>query len=90
MRSRWSVRVALRREVAGLLDVSRQSVSEWVRAHRLGGDQALAAGRRGRRAGEKTALLPWQQAQIAKAIREKNPDQLRCRGFCGRGRWCAS
>jgi transposase len=35
-------------EVAQLLDVSRQSVSEWVRAHRLGGDEALAAGRRGR------------------------------------------
>lgn len=68
-------------EVAGLLDVSRQSVSEWVRAHRLGGDHALAAGKRGRRPGEKTALAPWQQAQIAKAIREKNPDQLRLPGF---------
>lgn len=68
-------------EVAGVLDVSRQSVSEWVRAHRLGGDQALVAGRRGRRPGEKTALAPWQQAQIAKAIRDKNPDQLRLPGF---------
>lgn len=43
-------------EVAGLLDVSRQSVSEWVRAYRLGGENALAARTRGRRAGEKTAL----------------------------------
>jgi len=68
-------------EVAGLLDVSRQSVSEWVRAYRLGGERALAAGRRGRRPGEKTVLAPWQQAQIAKAIREKNPDQLRLPGF---------
>jgi transposase len=34
-----------RTEVAGLLDVSRQSVSEWVRAQRLGGDDALAAGK---------------------------------------------
>jgi transposase len=68
-------------EVAGLLDVSRQSVSEWVRAHRLGGKRALAAGRRGRRPGEKTALLPWQQAQIAKAIRDQNPDQLKLPGF---------
>src|SRR5271169_926154 len=66
---------------SGQLDVSRQSVSEWVRAHRLGGDGALAAGRRGRRAGEKTALTARQQAQIAKAIREKNPDQLRLPGF---------
>jgi transposase len=67
--------------VAGVLDVSRQSVSEWVRAHRLGGDAALAAGKRGRRPGEKTALAPGQQAQIAKAIRDKNPDQLRLPGF---------
>jgi transposase len=68
-------------EVAGLLDVSRQSVNEWVRAQRLGGDEALRARTRGRRAGEKTALAPWQQAQIAKAIRERNPDQLQLPGF---------
>jgi len=68
-------------EVAGLLDVSRQSVSEWVGAHRLGGERALAAGRRGRRPGEKTALAPWQQAQIVKAIRGRNLDQLRLPGF---------
>ena len=68
-------------EVAVILDVSRQSVSEWVRAHRLGGDGALSAGKRGRRPGEKTALLAWQQAQIAKAICEKNPDQLLLPGF---------
>jgi transposase len=68
-------------EVAGLLDVSRQSVSEWVRAQRLGGDGALAAGKRGRRRGEKTALTASQRAQIAKAIREKNPDQLKLPGF---------
>ena len=68
-------------EVARLLDVSRQSVSEWVRAFRLGGERALAAGRRGRRPGEKTALAPWQQAQIARAIWERNPDQLKLPGF---------
>jgi transposase len=68
-------------EVARLLDVSRQSVNEWVGAHRVGGDEALAARRRGRRQGEKTALAPWRQAQIAKAIRDKNPDQLRLPGF---------
>ena len=56
-------------------------MSEWVRAQRLGGDGALAAGKRGRRPGEKTALTPSQQALIAKAIREKNPDQLKLPGF---------
>ena len=68
-------------EVARLLDVSRQSVNEWVAAHRVGGAEALAARRRGRRRGEKTALAPLQQARIAKAIRDKNPDQLRLPGF---------
>jgi transposase len=68
-------------EVARLLDVSRQSVNVWVAAHRAGGDAALSARKRGRRVGEKTVLLPWQQAQVAKAIRDKNPDQLRLPGF---------
>jgi len=35
-------------EVADILGVSRQAVSSWVKAHRLGGDDALAARRRGR------------------------------------------
>ena len=68
-------------EVAGLLGITRQAVGNWVKAHRRGGEQALAAGKRGRRRGEQTALAPWQQAQIAKAIRERNPDQLRLPGF---------
>lgn len=67
--------------VAELLGVARQAVGRWVKAHREGGERALAAGKRGRRHGEKTALAPWQQAQIAKAIREKNPDQLKLPGF---------
>jgi transposase len=68
-------------EVARLLDVSRQSVNAWVAAVRRDGEQALSARTRGRRRGEKTVLTPRQQAQIAKAIREKNPDQLRLPGF---------
>ena len=67
--------------VAELLGVARQAVGRWVKAHREGGEQALAAGKRGRRHGEKQVLAPWQQAQIAKAIREKNPDQLQLPGF---------
>jgi len=67
--------------VAELLGVARQAVGRWVKAHREGGEHALAAGKRGRRHGEKQVLAPWQQAQIAKAIREKNPDQLQLPGF---------
>ncbi len=68
-------------EVARLLDVSRQSVNAWVAVFRRDGERALAARRRGRRPGEKTVLTVRQQAQIARAIREKNPDQLRLPGF---------
>lgn len=67
--------------VAELLGVARQAVGRWVKAFRTGGEEALAAGTRGRRAGQQTALVGWQQAQIAKAIRERNPDQLKLPGF---------
>lgn len=68
-------------EVAHLFGVSRDAVCNWVKLYRLGGERALAAGRRGRRAGEQMVLAPWQQAQIAKAIRDKSPDQLKLPGF---------
>lgn len=64
-------------EVAELFGVSRQAVGNWVQAYRAGGEQALRARRRGRRPLEQMLLKPWQQAQICKAIREKNPDQLK-------------
>jgi transposase len=64
-------------EVARLFGVSRQSVNGWVKAEREGGERALESRRRGRRPGEQQALRPRQQAQIARAIRDKNPDQLR-------------
>lgn len=64
-------------EAARLLAVSRQSVNGWVRDYRARGEVALVSGRRGRRPREQMLLKPWQQAQICKAIREKNPDQLK-------------
>lgn len=64
-------------EAARLFGVSRQSVNGWVKAYRARGEQGLASGRRGRRPGEQQALAPWQQAQIAKALKERNPDQLK-------------
>lgn len=64
-------------EVARLFGVHPNTVSKWVRAARAGGREVLTAGRRGRRPGEQLALARWQQAQIVKTIREKNPDQLR-------------
>ena len=64
-------------QAARMLAVGRQSVNGWVRDYRAGGEQALVARRRGRRPIEQMLLQPWQQAQICKTIREKNPDQLR-------------
>jgi transposase len=67
-------------EVAGLLSVSANAVGNWVRAHRRGGDQALAARRRGRRGGH-TKLTDAQQQKIARLIVGNNPDQLKLPGF---------
>jgi transposase len=67
-------------EVAALLSVSANAVGNWVRAHRRGGDQALAARRRGRRGGH-TKLTEAQQQKIAGLIVGNNPDQLKLPGF---------
>jgi transposase len=67
-------------EVAGLLGVTRQAVGNWMRAHRSGGEQALAARRRGRRGGH-TKLTEAQQRRIAGLVAGKNPDQLSLPGF---------
>lgn len=62
-------------EVAKLLCVSRQAVGKWVKAYRENGTKALKAKRKGRPKGG--SLLPWQAAQIAKALVDRNPDQLK-------------
>src|SRR4051794_39397009 len=62
-------------EVDGLLSVSANALGNWVRAQRRGGDQALAARRRGRRGGH-TKLTDAQQGKIAGLIVGNNPDQL--------------
>lgn len=67
-------------EVAGVLGVTRQAVSNWMRAHRRGGDQELHKRRRGRRPGH-TKLTDAQQQKIAKLVASKNPDQLKLAGF---------
>ena len=62
-------------EVAEVLGVTRQTVGKWVKTFRQGGEKALKAKRRGRPKGG--ALLPWQAAQIAKTVVDRNPEQLR-------------
>jgi len=62
-------------EIAKVLGVTRQAVGKWVQAYRKGGEKALKAKKRGRPKGG--VLLPWQAAQIAKAVVDHHPEQLR-------------
>src|SRR3972149_91943 len=62
-------------EVAGIFGVPRQTVGLWVKAHRRGGLRSLKAKKRGRPKGG--TLLPWQAAQIVRAITDRTPDQLK-------------
>jgi len=50
-------------------------VGKWVKAYREGGEKALKAKQRGRPKGG--SLLPWQSAQIAKAVVDRCPDQMK-------------
>jgi len=61
--------------VAEVFGVTRHSVDEWMKHYRAGGWSALKAKRRGRPKGRK--LLPWQQAQIARSVADRCPDQLK-------------
>src|SRR4030065_2303760 len=62
-------------EVAGIFEVPRQTVGLWVKAHRRGGLRSLKGKKRGRPKGG--TLLPWQAAQIVRAITDRTPDQLK-------------
>lgn len=62
-------------EVAKIFGITRQAVGKWVKAYREGGEKRLKARRKGRPKGG--ALLPWQAAQIAKAVVDRHPDQLK-------------
>lgn len=62
-------------DVARILGVTVQSISNWVKRHRREGDQALKAGKRGRPKGG--LLLPWQAGQIVRTLCDRCPDDLR-------------
>jgi transposase len=62
-------------EVAKLYGVTRRAISNWLKAHRNAGFQALKAKPKGRPKGG--SLLPWQAAQIAKAVIDHHPEQLK-------------
>jgi transposase len=63
-------------EVARMFNVTEQAVYLWHRRYQKGGWAALRVGKRGRRPGG-GRLQPWQRAQIAKAVIDRTPDQLK-------------
>jgi transposase len=62
-------------EVAKIFGVSRNTIVRWLKAYRSGGIPALQGKPKGRPKGG--ALLPWQAAQIAKAVVDHHPEQLK-------------
>jgi transposase len=64
-----------RQEVGTLFGISGKSVGAWVSKHKEAGAKALKAKKRGRPKGG--SLKPWQSAQIARAVIDKHPEQLK-------------
>lgn len=64
-----------REDVAAVFGVTGKSVGKWVQMYEQGGSNALKAKPRGRPKGG--SLAPWQAAQIAKAVKERRPEQLK-------------
>ena len=62
-------------EVARIFGVTRQAVGKWIKKYRKDGEKSLKAKQRGRPRG--SSLLPWQAAQIAKTVTDRNPEQLK-------------
>jgi transposase len=62
-------------EAAELFGVTRQAIGRWVKKYREGGEKTLRAKKKGRPKGR--SLEPWQAAQIAKAVVDHYPEQLK-------------
>jgi transposase len=72
---------ATRTEVSHLLGVPRQTIGKWVRAYEEGGEAALSAKRRGRRAGTVAHLSPSQAEEIRTLLIDRRPEQLKLSFF---------
>jgi transposase len=78
---RRTVAAVLAREMtqaaaAQAFGVARKTVWLWVKSHRQGGDAALAARKRGPKAGQ-GKLKGWQAATVCNLIRDRHPEQLK-------------
>lgn len=63
-------------EVAETLGLHKQVVNRWMAQYREKGEALFEAGQKGRKKGSGSKLEPWQMAQVAQAVRNKDPDQL--------------
>lgn len=63
--------------VARRLGITRQTLHNWVAKHQRGGTAALIAKPRGRT--RRRVLEPWQEAQVARAIRLLSPQTVHTR-----------
>lgn len=62
-------------EAARMFGVARQTVNRWLKLRESAGDAALKAKPQGRPKGG--SLKPWQAAQVAKAVIDRPPEQLK-------------
>lgn len=60
--------------IAEILEVSRQTVGNWIKAYKTFGKTALKSKTKGRPKG--SSLKPWQAAQVVKTIRNYCPDNI--------------
>jgi transposase len=67
--------------VSRVFSVSPKTVWRWVNAFDRKGNQALKAGKRGRRPDEQKALNPRQEARLRRAVLGKNPEQVALPGL---------
>ena len=68
------------KKTAKLLGVTRQALHRWLRLYHESGEQALAAGKKGR--SKSCGMLePWQCALVVRTISDKCPEQLKLPGF---------
>lgn len=64
-------------EIASLLGVHKNSVSQWIKLYKAKGKSGLKEVKRGRKKGSGSLLSPSQEKGIQKLIVDKMPDQLK-------------
>ena len=69
------------KEISEITGLSDQTVRNLFRKYDEGGLSAIKPKKRGRRKGEKRTLTPAQEKEILSLIVDKNPEQLKLKGW---------